>query len=60
MKLVDLLNVNMRLNLIGTCAECEHSGGCDIESFIFRSPEYTNPKEFGCSHFQLKEREEDK
>ena len=57
MKLFDLLKVNMRLHLIGACAECDHSGECDIERFVFRSPEYTNPEEFGCSHFQLKERE---
>jgi len=46
------------LHVIGTCAECEHSGGCDIENFIFRSPEYNSPDEFGCTHYQIKEGDE--
>ena len=38
----------------GTCADCTHEGDCDIEAFIFRSPEYTNLNEFGCIHIDRK------
>lgn len=46
---------NDKLHIIGTCQDCENEGDCDIQNFIFRSPEYSNTDEFGCTRFAMNE-----
>lgn len=45
---------SLKLQVVGTCGDCENTGSCDIETFIFRSPDYTDSDDFGCTHFEKK------
>lgn len=42
----------MKVNSYLTCKDCGNDQTCDIQDFIFRSPEYNSLDDFGCIHFE--------